>query len=278
MLELSPSRQDLFRHSGRWSETSSGSLLASWSGASISFACLSSRITSVHIRTGRQTERKDSDNGGTKMLAWTISPSSTGKQLTRTCDAAETTSGTITLLDTQYLSALAEDETVLTITVTMIDWASALELEAILFDTVRQTVSCVNAETHAFNCWTGHSQKDTDALLPPPKPRPTKILFVGDSMLVGFTDGTHSMPNGCLDAFPYRLPLELRHTHGMDVDVEVVATPGVTLVDRKNPDGMDGVARGLAHKFFKVKSSLFGLVEKPCRRCLPGITLEQRWS
>lgn len=41
----------------------------------------------------------------------------------------------------------------------------------------------------------------------------------------------------------------------MDVEVNVVAVPGVTLVARQDENDKDRIVKGMAHKFFKVSNT-----------------------
>lgn len=70
-------------------------------------------------------------------------------------------------------------------------------------------------------------------------------------MLCGFTDGTKEIPNGCLDAFPYLLQRDIRNSLNLNIAVDVIALPAVTLVDRPNEHDKTTIVRGMAHKFFK---------------------------
>lgn len=120
-----------FHLSGRWAQPSpdATSLVASWCGASISFL-LSGKF--LRLRTGSRTERKDSFNGGTSMLACSVRSFSQDKEeVTTTYDCAS--SQEITLLD---VDSLAGHALPVKITITLIDWASVLELEDIVVDSV----------------------------------------------------------------------------------------------------------------------------------------------
>ncbi|EIM81747.1 uncharacterized protein STEHIDRAFT_172009, partial [Stereum hirsutum FP-91666 SS1] len=226
MLELSPSHP-LFRRSGRWTQTSTGSLIASWSGASVSFTCRASSTSAVRIRMGALTQRKDRENGGTPMIACSVSGAD-GQRLVLTREPLCGDPVLTLLKESDLLRGVSKDGT-LDVTITMIDWASVLELETIVFETADGDLPIVPAS-------------DAQAL---------QVLFVGDSMLCGFTDGTRQIPNGCLDAFPYLFWRDLRSYLSLNIAVDVVALPGVTLVDHPDEHDKTTVVRGMAHKFFK---------------------------
>lgn len=136
MLELSPSHPLFFRRSGRWTPTHTGSLKASWSGASVSFTCRASSISAVRIRIGALTELKDKENGGTPMIACSVSGPDE-RRLVLTHEPQVGGGPVLTLLTEVDLRGLSiARDRAFDVTIAMIDWASVLELEAIVLEAV----------------------------------------------------------------------------------------------------------------------------------------------
>lgn len=141
MLELSPSHT-LFRRSGRWTQTSTGSLIASWSGASVSFTCRASSTSAVRVRLGALTQRKDRENGGIPMIACTVT-SADGRRWVLTREPLCGDPVLTLLKESDLLRGVSRDGT-LDVTITMIDWASVLELEAIVLEAVSTLIYCLS--------------------------------------------------------------------------------------------------------------------------------------
>ncbi|KAF7303633.1 Lipase-GDSL domain-containing protein [Mycena indigotica] len=90
--------------------------------------------------------------------------------------------------------------------ITLIDWASVLEIDGLELPN----------DCHIYK---------------PSTRATTNMLFIGDSISSGFSleDATSpALPLGILDAYPYQTANSLSN-NGMDVEVEVVAYPGITL-------------------------------------------------
>lgn len=119
-------------YSGRWVRPSpdATSRTAFWCGASISLL-FSGKF--LRLRTGPRTERKDSFNGGTPMIACSVYPfnQDAGGEEATTYDCGP--SQEITLLDANSFAAQVLP---VKVTVTLIDWASVFELEGIIVDCV----------------------------------------------------------------------------------------------------------------------------------------------
>ncbi|KAF8574097.1 hypothetical protein K439DRAFT_1642445 [Ramaria rubella] len=221
-IELSPAKIQVFQCSGRWEATSSGSLVSSWCGASIRFLYCGQALC---IRAGSLTERKDKYNGGTPMLACTVSNDlGEGDTVTYDIEALQT----IPLYTGELGPNMPEDGTThnrpRTIELVMIDWASVFELEAII-TTCAEDIRSISEEpvSHA--------------------------LFIGDSVSCGFSDGSQPLPRGCLDAFPFLARDVLRKEMNTDISVDMVAFPGIRLVDPTEEDA-EGIAKGMVSRFF----------------------------
>jgi len=118
--------------SGRWSRTPSGSLVASWSSASLSFLFSGSRLS---FSVGQETERKDKSNGGTPMIAVItgVEEESAVRSVSdwRTFDPAPGSEIDIIQEETEHQKTF--------IRIILIDWASKIELEAFIVDEARFT-------------------------------------------------------------------------------------------------------------------------------------------
>lgn len=122
--------------SGRWSRTSSGSLVASWSSASVSFLFSGSRLS---FSVGQETERKDKINSGTPMIAVITGAEeeSALRSLSdwKTFDPAPGSEIEIIQEGTEHPKM--HERTF--VRIVLIDWASKLELEAFIVDEVKFT-------------------------------------------------------------------------------------------------------------------------------------------
>lgn len=126
-VELLPTLS-VFSYSGRWIRSPTSSMTATWCGASVSFILSDNYLA---IRVGAQTERKDKDNGGTAMLACTISNTS-GKHETQTYEVSSSHE-LVLLRDTDQVQSGGATKVV---QLTMIDWASVFELEKVIVSSV----------------------------------------------------------------------------------------------------------------------------------------------
>ena len=122
--------------SGRWSRTPSGSLVASWSSASLSFLFSGSRLS---LSIGQETERKDESNGGTPMIA-VITGAEEEFAIRnisdwRTFDPAPGSEIDIIQQETEHQKRYGKTF----VRIVLIDWASKLELEAFIVDEARFT-------------------------------------------------------------------------------------------------------------------------------------------
>ncbi|KAG5654544.1 hypothetical protein H0H81_000069 [Sphagnurus paluster] len=235
-IELHPANVPQTYRSGRWQATPSGSLVAYWCGASLKFRYTGRELT---IRTGVLTERKDRLNGGTPMFSVCISGACTDSDepIVRMHDAGP--SEMIQVYCAAETDEIAAHE--VTIEITLIDWASVFELDAIL------TTS--NLFDHL-----SRQENDIRAFEPPPTGTSAlQVLWIGDSISCGYSDGSQRIPQGCLDAFPFRArELMRRQASRVELDLTLVAFPGITLTD--------GDELGMVSKLFKVCFSNDGLL------------------
>ena len=131
MIELKPTHP-LIERSGRWSQSSSATLTASWCSASLRFLFSGS---SLYIRPGKRTERKDRWNGGIPMLVWTITPEDSRDSeplVVGTADAEPLKE--IVFVEKGHVPLLADR--VCYVQIMLVDWASVFEIEAIFVDSV----------------------------------------------------------------------------------------------------------------------------------------------
>ncbi|TFY63662.1 hypothetical protein EVJ58_g3128 [Rhodofomes roseus] len=218
-----------FRRLGRWARASpvSDAIVASWCGASISFLFSGSYLS---IRTGERTGRKDSFNGGTPMIACTISayprrktgPGIDNDQV-NTYDCGPSQEVILVDADTLITGALP-----VRLTLTLVDWASVFELDNIIVDSEDNV------------------QADTD------NPPPVRVLAIGDSITAGYSDGSQPVPLGCLNAYPHVARERIQTDTGTAIELELVAFPGITLVAPTPEERDEGVGQGMIDKFFNV--------------------------
>ena len=132
MIELTPHLSQ-FRRSGRWTQTDSGSLIASWASASISFILASS---SLSIRLGPQTE----SGGSSTTLVCTVSDPAGGHDLHQHFLSIPTGTWILTFPDVEpgllSLFDRPEDGQQKLVEITLVDWSSVLELVSIVVDSV----------------------------------------------------------------------------------------------------------------------------------------------
>ena len=139
MIELSPNISQ-FHRSGRWTQTDSGSLIASWASASLSFVLASS---SLSIRLGPKTSHKYSFSSNSTTLVCTISNANgshdhhdqhhlsipAGPQVLSFSDAKP---GLLSIFDRPEL----EDGQRWLVEISLVDWSSVLEVVSIVVDSV----------------------------------------------------------------------------------------------------------------------------------------------
>jgi hypothetical protein len=138
-IELSPNLPQ-FRPSGRWTQTDSGSLIASWASASISFILTSS---SLSIRLGPQTTHKYTFGGNSTTLICALSdPAASSSHnphhqnhlsipaSTQILTFPDVESGVLTLFD--HLEGGQQK----LVEITLVDWSSDLELVSVVVDSV----------------------------------------------------------------------------------------------------------------------------------------------
>lgn len=123
--------EDHVARSARWTTgTESKSLTASWAGQNIS---LLFHGRTLKLRFGKQTERKDADNGGTPMIA--ISLGKQGSSISLMKESVNTFDPKggeeITVIDNA-----SPAETL--VRIMLIDWASVLEISSLLVDSVNR--------------------------------------------------------------------------------------------------------------------------------------------
>ena len=143
-MELTPNLPQ-FRRSGRWTQTDSGSLVASWASASISFALTSS---SLSILLGPQTSHKYTFGGNATTLVCTISDRSdaTGSHdhhdqhhlslsvptSPRILSFSNVKPGLLSLFDRLAL----EDGQQKLVEIALVDWSCVVEVVSIAVDSV----------------------------------------------------------------------------------------------------------------------------------------------
>ncbi|KAI0297768.1 hypothetical protein BC826DRAFT_154242 [Russula brevipes] len=224
MIELAPNLPQ-FRRSGRWTESDSGSgsLIASWASASISFIITSS---SLSIRLGPQTKRNHPIGRSLTTLACSLSDDPTGSNHpavpTQTLTFSDAGPGVLPLF------GRLEDGQRKLVEIILVDWSSVLELVSIVVDSA-------------------------DAIQPRPDPSPaSRLLFIGDSISCGFSPLPGLIPRGSLDAFTAISAAQL----GLPYDI--VAFPGIILVDpRAGGVSLIRDVPGMASRFFLAGSSPF---------------------
>ncbi|KAG6860151.1 hypothetical protein C0995_015074 [Termitomyces sp. Mi166 len=203
--------------SGRWQASNTGSLIASWCGASLKFLHTG---RSLSIKTGPLTERKDRFNGGTPMVACIISQDSEDDKIAFYDFEPSQTK--------QLFVARSEDEIgkQRTVELTLIDWASVLEIEAFIIPS-------------------------TDDIRLPLRANHVRLLHIGDSISCGFSDGSTPIPRGCLDAFPFVVRDALRK-EGVMMEIDMVAFPGTSLTDptQEEIDSERNLPKGMETMFF----------------------------
>ena len=136
MIELSPNISQ-FHRSGRWTQTDSGSLIASWASASLSFVLASS---SLCIRLGPKTSHKYTFGGDSTTLVCTISNAS-GRHdhhdqhhlSPQVLSFSNVKPGLLSLFDRLGL----EDGQQRLVEISLVDWSSVVEVVSIVVDTVR---------------------------------------------------------------------------------------------------------------------------------------------
>jgi len=226
MIELSPNFSQ-FHCSGRWTQTDSGSLIASWASASISFTLTSS---SLSIRLGPQTTQKYISGGSSTALVCSISNPAGGHDRHDLSTPSSTQVLTFTDVEPGLLSlvdCLGDGQHKL-VEITLVDWSYVLELASVVVD----SLEAVQAPSHPSS----HS----------------RLLFIGDSISCGYSPEPMLVPRGSFDAFTSRTAAHL----GLPYDI--VAYPGITLVD-PDPAGPSFVRRepGMVSRFFLASSSPF---------------------
>ena len=139
MIELTPNLPQ-FRHSGRWTQTESGSLIASWASASISFVLASS---SLSIRLGPKTRHKYTFGGDSTTLVCAISNANGSHDYhdqhhlsipadPRVLSFSNVKPGLLSLFDRLEL----EDGQQKLVEISLVDWSSVVEVVSIVVDTV----------------------------------------------------------------------------------------------------------------------------------------------
>ena len=137
-MELTPNLPQ-FRRSGRWTQTDSGSLIASWASASISFVLASSNLS---IRLGPRTSHMYSFDNSTTLVC-TISDATGGHDHHDRHHIPVPTSpqilsfpnvkpGLLSLFDRLEL----EDGQQKLIEIALVDWSSVVEVVSIVVDSV----------------------------------------------------------------------------------------------------------------------------------------------
>ncbi|KAF8323688.1 hypothetical protein DL93DRAFT_2151027 [Clavulina sp. PMI_390] len=198
MSEISLRPQDCAALSSRWEPLENGGIVASWAGQSIAFNFSGS---SLSLKIGGATERREKTSGKTPMIAISFPPHSESPLIPADVKDMRTfdpTAGEVISL----IQNKAGTET--TIRLILIDWASTFELEAIVINSGATVTPFVTVATPVV---LGSFQAARPHL---PIHR---VLFVGDSVSCGLViadaDAPPPMPLGCLQAFPFETPRRL---------------------------------------------------------------------
>ncbi|CAA7268784.1 unnamed protein product [Cyclocybe aegerita] len=215
----------LSEQSGRWVTTESGSVIASWTSASISFLFTGSKLG---FRVGPQTERKDKANGGTRMVTIITGNSrESALQDTASWRALDPQpSCDVVIFDT----CARHDRTF--VQIVLIDWASQLEIQYFYADDEAKFEG-----------------------LPEEANQIPRILLVGDSissaMAVSIEQGGELVPFGILDGFPFVAQRRLlQRDPPLQVAVDLVAYPGLNLVRPTEEEKEKGHPLGMVDAFF----------------------------
>jgi hypothetical protein len=133
LTELKPTHP-LIERAGRWSHSSSSdTLVASWCSASLRFLFTGRPL---RIRPGKRTERKDPWNGGIPTLVWIITPEGVDDLEPPVVESADAEPlKEIVLIDEGHDVPHMVDR-LCCVQITLVDWASVFEVEAIVVDSV----------------------------------------------------------------------------------------------------------------------------------------------
>ncbi|KAJ7474689.1 SGNH hydrolase-type esterase domain-containing protein [Mycena latifolia] len=209
--------------SSRWEYSDNGAIWSAWAGSSIKFYT-HNHLSSLFIRIGPKTERKDRWNGGTPMFAVSVTKFASPNPVieTKTFDAEP---GIVLQLWEEPIKECYVE-------ITLIDWASILEIDA-------------------FIC-AADGDVDRDSMV-----ANHQILFIGDSIACGLaldpSDGGQPIPRGILDAYPSRAMSILREKYSYPLSLGVAAYPGIPLVGihhQGHDDSMAPIVSGMVDRFF----------------------------
>ncbi|KAJ6555095.1 hypothetical protein DFH09DRAFT_573596 [Mycena vulgaris] len=203
--------------SSRWEHSDNGTIWSAWAGASIKFYS-PNLLSSLFVRFGSKTERKDRWNGGTPMFAVTVTkPVSPNDAVETDAVESKTFDGAPGMLVRLWDEPIQECY----VEITLIDWASVLEIDA-------------------FIC------PDPTYVNRDPMASRHQMLFIGDSVTCGLalepSDGGQPIPRGILDAFPSRAISILSEKYSYPLSPGFVAYPGISLVALE--------AHGMINRFF----------------------------
>ncbi|KAJ6629330.1 hypothetical protein B0H10DRAFT_1986672 [Mycena sp. CBHHK59/15] len=224
-----PCVRRLLTLSNRWEYSANGAIWSAWAGASIkfSFSGHSSPPSSLFMRLGPKTQRKDRWNGGTPMFAVTVSPTPNSQPSAVTTETFDGEAGAIACIwnapsGAERLAVGWAPERYL-VEIVLIDWASILEIDGFITD-------------------------DSTYLIGHPTTQSPPMLLIGDSISCGFavekSQGGQPIPLGTLNAFPSHAMRLLRNQVPRNLDLEIVAYPGISLV------GLNS-ALGMVDRFFR---------------------------
>ncbi|KAH7926717.1 hypothetical protein BV22DRAFT_1008474 [Leucogyrophana mollusca] len=167
------------------------------------------------------------------MLAWTAMDAETNELLDkRSQDPGP--AGDFVIIDAHATPHLVRR--LCRITVTLVDWASVLEIATIVIDSES-------------------SLKDAASF--PDDLRVWLALLVGDSISCGYAlsteDGGQPIPHGYLDAFPSVAQKLLRyHDPSFNMRIQTIAYPGIALVSSMKEGTDEGMSAGMVDKFFHI--------------------------
>lgn len=261
MSSITFAAKDCVATSSRWKLAPTGSLIASWAGQSLAFTFIG---TSLRLKVGPNTARKDTDNGGTPMIAVSTSPHF---DFTAIFDAKT--------FDPEAGSELtivtSEEPAEIVVHLMLIDWASEFELESLIVNSVNMpplfspvlashpalpqgaAVRPVRTASTPVVYQVAEGEKISEADQTP------KILFIGDSISCGMVDSKEGspplMPLGCVGAFPFATQRMMAgYKPPMPFTADLLAFPSWNFVSPSKAEEEQQLIPkgGLESKFWKV--------------------------
>ena len=110
------------------------------------------------------------------------------------------------------------------------------------------------------------------------------MLVAGDSITAGYSDGSQPVPLGCLNAFPHVARKLIKAKAGADIELDLVAFPGIRLTPPTPEEAEEGAGQGMIDRFFhvwtptsRIRRDNRRLIRLPAARHLHGLTGLQHW-